>query len=289
MRNIISVDVEEYFHPTEVQAFVGQDQWPALPSLVEPETRRVLEIFARRELKGTFFVLGWVAQQHPHLIQEIAAAGHEIGCHSYAHRLVYDLSPAEFRQDTVRAIAAIQDACGVRPRVYRAPSYSITERSLWAFEILAECGFTHDSSVYPVPHDRYGMPEFGVQARAVPTPSGAIIEVPIATVQLSKRRVAPVGGGAYLRLLPYRYTAAGIRRMNRDGQPACIYFHPWELDATQPRLARGWVAQMRTYGGVRTMPKKVGRLLTDFEFTTLTAVYPAAPKATQPVASIADV
>lgn len=288
MRNIISVDVEEYFHPTEVQRFTSADRWSELPSLVEPETRLVLEMLARRQVKGTFFVLGWVAQRHPRLIWEIAAAGHEIGCHSYAHRLVYDLTPAEFRQDTQRAVAAIQDACGVTPHVYRAPSYSITGRSMWALEILAECGFTHDSSVYPIRHDRYGMPEFGVEVRTVPTPSGAIIEVPIATVRLSERRLAPVGGGAYLRLLPYRYTAAGIRRMNRDGLPACMYFHPWELDGAQPRLARGFVARVRTYGGVRSMPKKLERLFTDFEFTTLTAVHPAAPKTTPPLAALAD-
>ena len=276
LRNIISVDIEEYFHPTEVAAWVDAGQWDTLPSLVNPQTRRVLDMFDLHQVKGTFFVLGWVAQRYPSLVREIAARGHEIGCHSFAHRLVYDLTPAEFREDTRRAVKAIQDACGIAPRAYRAPSYSITERSLWAIEILAECGFTHDSSIYPIVHDRYGIPGFGSHARTLATPSGPVVEVPIATVKLSERTVAPVGGGAYLRLLPYRYTAAGIRRLNHhDQQPACIYFHPWELDATQPRLARGWVSRLRTYGGLPSMLRKLTRLLSDFEFTTLMTVHPA--------------
>jgi polysaccharide deacetylase family protein (PEP-CTERM system associated) len=277
MQNAISVDVEEYFHPTEVQKYVQADQWTSLPSLVEPQTRRVLEIFDRYSVKGTFFVLGWVAQRQPALVREIAARGHEIACHSFWHRLVYNLTPAEFREDTLRAVRAIEDACGITPRAYRAPSYSITRRSMWALEILTECGFTHDSSIYPIKHDRYGIPGFGRQAQTLSTLSGLIVEVPIATVRLSHRIIAPVGGGAYLRLLPYRYTAAGIRRINHhDQQPACMYFHPWELDPGQPRVASGWVSRLRTYGGLRSMAGKLERLLSDFEFTTLIAVYGAA-------------
>jgi polysaccharide deacetylase family protein (PEP-CTERM system associated) len=272
IRNIISVDVEEYFHPTELAQYLRQDEWASLPSLVEPETRHVLDIFDRHQVSGTFFVLGWVAERYPALVREIASRGHEIGCHSFFHRLVYDLTPAEFRQDTHRAVDAIENACGITPRAYRAPSYSITEKSLWALEILAECGFTHDSSIYPINHDRYGIPGFGRHGRTIPTQSGSIVEVPIATVQLSEQNVAPVGGGAYLRLLPYRYTAAGVRRINgEDQQPACMYFHPWELDPDHPRLARGWVSRLRTYAGLRSMSRKIERLLSEFQFGTLTA------------------
>lgn len=271
IRNIISVDVEEYFHPTELARHVRQDEWTSLPSLVEPETHCVLEIFDRHQVKGTFFVLGWVAERYPALIREIASSGHEIGCHSFFHRLVYDLSPAEFREDTRRAVEAIAQACGIRPRAYRAPSYSITEKSLWALETLVECGFTYDSSIYPIQHDRYGIPGFGRHCRTMATPSGSIVEVPIATVQLSEQNVAPVGGGAYLRLLPYRYTAAGVRRINReDQQPACMYFHPWELDPDHPRLAHGWVSRLRTYTGLGSMSRKIERLLADFKFGPLT-------------------
>ena len=276
VRNIISVDVEEYFHPTEVSAYVKADEWSSLPSRVEPQTERVLDLFDRHQVKGTFFVLGWVARQHPQLIARIISRGHEVGCHSFLHRLVYDLTPSQFREDTQRAVQAIEEACGITPRAYRAPSYSITQRSMWALEILVECGFTHDSSIYPIAHDRYGIPGFGSQARTLITPSGAIVEVPIATVKLYGGAGAPVGGGAYLRLLPYRYTAAGIRLINRqEGQPACMYFHPWELDPEQPHLARGWVSRLRTYAGLRSMPHKLDRLLSDFEFTTLAAVHGA--------------
>ena len=280
LANIISVDVEEYFHPTELSRWVSADQWPTLPSLVEQETRRVLEIFERHQVSATFFVLGWVARQYPGLIREIAAKGHEIGCHSFEHRLVYELTPDEFRKDTQDAVRAIEDASGIRPRAYRAPSFSIQQRSMWALEILVECGFTHDSSIYPIRHDRYGIPGFGRHACELQTPSGPIVEVPIATARLSDRTVAPVGGGAYLRLLPYRYTAAGIRRINRvDQEPACIYFHPWELDYGHPRLARGWLSRMRTYGGLRSMAAKVERMLSEFEFSTLGSVHPASQAA----------
>jgi len=276
MRNVLSVDVEEYFHPTEMQGATQSEDWGALPSRVEPQTDRVLEMLASRNISGTFFVVGWVAEHHPNLIRRIAAAGHQLGCHSYAHRLVYDLTPLEFKQDTERAVRAIEDASGITPRVYRAPSFSITSRSLWALEALVRCGFTHDSSVYPIQHDRYGIPGFSRHAQSFTTASGSIVEVPAATVRLPGDRVAPVAGGGYLRLLPYRYVAAGIRRINEDeGAPACLYFSPWELDTELPRVAAGWTARVRTFTGVRSMASKVERLLNEFEFASIAAVHPA--------------
>jgi len=279
--NILTVDVEEYFHPTEVQAFVDRKEWETLLSRVDPEVRFLLDLLDTTGAKATFFVLGWVAERYPGLIRTIVDRGHEIGCHSYAHRLVYDLTPVQFRHDTMRAVAVIADACGIVPRIYRAPSYSITRESFWALETLIECGFTHDSSIYPIAHDRYGIEGFERHAHAIETPSGPITEVPIATVRLGNGRVAPIGGGGYLRLLPYRYTAAGIRKLNREEQqPACIYFHPWEIDRYQPRLATGWIARMRTYTGLRGMRHKLERLLSDFRFSTLTAVHPHAARTT---------
>jgi polysaccharide deacetylase family protein (PEP-CTERM system associated) len=275
MVNVLTIDIEEYFHPSEVQLSVAGEQWETLPSRVESQTLRILDLLDRRRVMASFFILGWVAERHPKLVRQIVAAGHEIGCHSYAHQLVYELTPAEFRRDTERAVAAIEDAGGVRPQAYRAPSYSITAQALWALEILVECGFLYDSSIYPVAHDRYGIPGFGRHSQILQTRSGPICEVPIATVELAGGRIAPVGGGAYLRLLPYRYTAAGIRRINhRDGQPACIYFHPWEVDPEQPRLASGMLSRARTYTGLYGMEKKLERLLTKFRFSTLTSVYP---------------
>ena len=261
MLNAVTVDVEEYFHPTEVQATVDESRWASLPSRIEGQLRRILQLLDARHTKATFFVLGCVAERNPRAIREIVASGHEIGCHSHSHRLVYSLTPQEFRRDTRRAVAAIEDACGVTPRVYRAPSYSITKKSMWAFEILVEEGFVSDSSIYPITHDRYGIPGSPRYPHVIETPVGPIREFPIATVRLSNSRVAPIGGGGYLRLLPYRYTSAGIRRLNQDeNQPACIYFHPWEIDPDQPHLASGLIARARTYTGVKGMIRKqIGR------------------------------
>lgn len=274
MENALTIDVEEYFHPTEVQLCLGRRDWSAFPSRAETEVRRVLDLLDGAGVRATFFVLGWIARRNPRLVWRIAEAGHEIGCHSFAHRLVFDLTPQLFRRDTLQARQAIIDACGIAPRGYRAPSYSITRRCWWALEILAECGFTHDSSIYPILHDRYGIPGFARHAATIETPSGPILEIPPATVRLPGGRVAPVGGGAYLRLLPYAYTAAGLRRLNQaEKKPACLYVHPWELDAGQPRLAAGRLAGLRTYTGLRGMEAKLRRLLTEFRFNTLSAVF----------------
>ena len=281
MVNALTIDVEEYFHPTEVQAFTGgRSSWTTLPSRLQKQVDEVLDLLDQRQVKATFFILGWVAERHPRLVTQIARCGHQIGCHSYAHQLVYDLNPAEFREDTKHAVAAIEDACGQSPRVYRAPSYSITVRSLWALEVLLECGFTHDSSIYPISHDRYGIPGFRRSLQLLDTPSGTIYEIPVATTKLCNCWITPVGGGAYLRLLPYAYTAAGIRRMNREESlPACIYFHPWEVDPQQPRLASSAIASWRTYTGLAGMKEKLLRLLTDFQFSTIASVYGGAAEA----------
>ncbi len=275
MINALTIDVEEYFHPTEVQAFTGgPDNWITLPSRLQRSTDRILDLLEQHNVKATFFILGWVAEQNRRLVAQIANAGHQIGCHSYAHQLVYDLTPNQFREDTKRAIGAIEDACGQSPKVYRAPSYSITAKSMWALEILLECGFTHDSSIYPISHDRYGIADFGRNLQRLETSSGPIYEIPIATAKLFNRWVTPIGGGGYLRLLPYAYTAAGIRWMNREeSMPACIYFHPWEIDPQQPRLATGRVSRWRTYAGLEGMEGKLQRLLTDFQFSTIDSVY----------------
>jgi polysaccharide deacetylase family protein (PEP-CTERM system associated) len=274
MLNALTIDVEEYFHPEEIQTSVGPECWSMLSSRIDDQVFKVLELLAEKQVRATFFILGWVAEHHPSCARAIVAAGHEISCHSYAHQLVYRLTPAAFRRDTLRAVKAIEDACGVTPWIYRAPSYSITRKSLWALETLIECGFTHDSSIYPISHDRYGIPGFERHAHIIQTQSGPICEIPAATVKISSDRIMPVGGGAYLRLLPYRYTSAGIRRLNRDEQkPACIYFHPWEIDPEQPRLASGAIARLRTYTGMKGMAQKLSRLMSDFEFSTMGEVY----------------
>lgn len=287
MKNIISVDVEDYFHPSEVNRYVTTADWEGFAPRVEDSTGRVLDLFARHGVKGTFFILGWCAERHPAMVRRIADAGHEIACHSYWHRLVYELSPAEFREDTERACRVIEDACGVRPRMYRAPSYSVTRESMWALDVLADLGFTADSSIYPIEHDRYGIPGFSRTPVVMETESGPMLEVPIATVRLNGGKITPIGGGGYVRLLPYRYTAAGLRRLNRnEGEPGCMYFHPWEVDPEQPKLAKGILSRWRTYAGLRGMEGKIGRLFDEFAFGTVSEVcaqmMPAAP---EPVAS----
>jgi len=272
MINVFSVDLEDYFHPTEVH--YRPEEWGRLAPRIDIGTNFLLDLLAEHNARATFFVLGWVAENHPGLVRRIAEAGHEIGCHSFRHRLVFDLTPSEFREDTRGAIRSIQDACGVRPRIYRAPSYSIVTRSLWALDVLAELGFTHDSSIYPIVHDRYGIPGFPRHAHTIETTSGPIIEVPIATALLSASHVTPVGGGAYLRLFRYRYTAAGLRKINNiEGQPACVYVHPWEVDPGQPRITKGFVSGLRTYTGLAGMPSKLERLFRDFQFSTMSEVY----------------
>lgn len=272
--NVFSVDVEDYFHPTEVARTQDLSLWSTFPSRVHIGVDFLLNELAENNSRATFFILGWVARHRPEVIRRIAEAGHEIGCHSYEHRLVYDLTPAQFQEDTLKAVRAIEDACGLTPTAYRAPSYSITEASFWALDVLAECGFTHDSSIYPIIHDRYGVPGFSRYATVVNTSSGPIVEVPIATAQVLRGMIAPVGGGAYLRLFPYRYTSAGIRRINGvEGKPACVYVHPWELDPDQPRLAQGAFPRMRTYTGLRSLSRKIRQLLSDFRFTTLSEAH----------------
>jgi polysaccharide deacetylase family protein (PEP-CTERM system associated) len=172
MRNIFSVDVEDYFHPSELETAAPRTSWTHQPARVADSTRRLLDLLAAEQVHATFFILGWVAHREPGLVRDIAAAGHEVACHSYWHRLVYSLQPDEFRRDTSDAVKAIEDACGSTPRAYRAPSYSVRADTMWALDILCELGFTHDSSVYPIMHDRYGIPGFpAMPASSIPPPA----------------------------------------------------------------------------------------------------------------------
>jgi polysaccharide deacetylase family protein (PEP-CTERM system associated) len=226
-------------------------------------------LLASADRRATFFTLGWIAQRYPHLIREIADQGHEIACHSHLHRLVYSLSPEEFRDDTRTAKMELEDASGKSVRGYRAPSFSITKDSPWAFEVLAELGFTYDSSIFPVQHPTYGVPSAPRFPFRVDTRCGSVVEFPMSTLMLGGRR-APFGGGAYFRLLPYWYTKWGIGLLNRsEGQPVCIYMHPWEFDTDQPRLNGHLSAKLRHYLGLRGNEAKLRRLLAEFQFVPL--------------------
>jgi len=258
----LSVDVEDYFHVEAFADYVRPENWPTFASRVHVNCDRILGLFAKYNWRATFFVLGWVAERDPALVREIAQAGHELACHSYAHRKVFSLRPEEFREDLRRARGFIEDAAGVRVVGYRAPTFSILRRSVWAFEILAEEDFLYDSSIYPIRHDLYGYPEFPRFLQRIELSSGReIIEVPMSTIRLAGFNL-PLGGGGYLRLLPMAYTSWAIGRVHqRDHQPFILYLHPWELDPSQPRLDGKWRSKLRHYTGLAGMEGRLASLL----------------------------
>ena len=266
MTHVFSVDVEDYFHAEVFAGMIQRAVWESCPSRVEANTRAVLELLAAQNVHATFFVLGWVAERKPALVREIAAAGHEIACHSHWHRLIYQLTPAEFREDTNRAKETIQQALGARVLGYRAPTYSVTRKSLWALEVLVEAGFHYDSSIFPIRHDRYGIAGAPRQPFRVRTPSGTLTEYPITTLRLWKN--LPVGGGGYLRLLPSWYTRMGLRRAVRQQVPIISYIHPWEFDPGQPRLPLSLPSRLRHYHNLEKTGSRVRKLLDSYRFTT---------------------
>ena len=269
MKNALTVDLEDYFHVSAYSGKVRIDDWDSYPSRVAKNTDRLLALLAERNCLATFFVLGWVAEKKPEIVARVAAAGHEIACHSLLHRRVFDLTPQEFREDTRRAKAAIENASGKKVLGYRAPSFSVTQKSAWALEILAEEGFEYDSSVFPVKHPSYGVPEAPRTPFWVQTASGRILEYPLATLSIGSRR-SPIGGGAYLRFLPYGYTRWAIGHLNRqDRFPVCVYIHPWELDPEQPRMGGSLSARARHYFGLAGTETKLRKLVRDIEFCPL--------------------
>ena len=276
--NAMTVDVEDYFQVEAFRTSVGKERWDEYPVRVEDSTRRILDLFDRYEVKGTFFTLGWVAAKCPSLVEEIARRGHEVGCHSYWHGMVYTLTPDEFRQDTADATRALEDVVGQPIRSYRAPCYSVTPKSTWALEILAELGYEIDSSVFPIRHDIYGFdgfPRFAVNARLA---SGAdIIEFPMTTVRKFGRNL-PGPGGGYLRIFPSFYSRRALEHVHRvDRQPGVVYLHPWELDPLQPRLHGPLKSRLRHYTGLRSTERKLEKLLTRFRFGTMSEVLKLYP------------
>lgn len=266
----ISVDVEDYFHVEAFAAQIPVSRWPEFPRRVRDNTLRVMDIFAEYKCRATFFVLGWVAEREPQLIREIAEKGHEVACHSFAHRRVFTLTPAEFRSDLRRARAAIEDATGLQIFGYRAPTFSIRRDSLWALEVLAEEGFLYDSSIFPIRHDLYGFPEAPRFVHRWDLPRGSnIVELPMSTVRLGTVNM-PAGGGGYLRVLPMSYTRWAIDRLHRrDNRPAVVYFHPWEIDPEQPRVQSTWKARFRHYTGLHRMEHRIRELLHEGHYQAL--------------------
>ncbi len=270
--NALTVDVEDYYQVEGFTSVVRREDWSQWESRVEGNTRRLLELFARHEARGTFFTLGWVAERHPALVREIAAAGHEVACHGYEHRLIYQQTPDEFRRDLVRAKKILEDITGNFVEGYRAPSYSITAQSLWALDILIEEGFRYDSSIFPIHHDRYGMPDAERFPHLIRRAAGQIVEFPPSTVRLFGMNW-PMSGGGYFRLLPYSLFSRGLARINQQEDRAAIFFiHPWEVDAGQPVVPGNrlniWRHRINLH---RTLPR-LTRLLGDFRFAPVREV-----------------
>lgn len=267
--NALTVDVEDYFHVSALAPSIDRGSWGSRESRVVANTHRLLNLFGQFGVRGTFFVLGWVAERHPQLVKDIAAAGHEVACHGFSHRLVYEQSPEEFREETLRSKRLLEDAIGVAVLGYRAASYSIVRRSLWALDILAEAGFAYDSSIFPVHHDRYGIPDAERNPHRMATPGGrSIVEWPLAAASVLGFRL-PVAGGGYFRLLPYALSRWGLASINRrDQRPFIFYLHPWEIDPGQPRVRVNWLSSIRHYTNLEKCEARLRRLLGEFRFGT---------------------
>lgn len=277
--NAMTIDVEDYFQVSAFEGHVSRTRWHELESRVCRNTERLLTIFEDAGVSATFFVLGWVAEKFPDLVRQIRLGGHELASHGYEHRLVYELTPAQFRDDLRRAKAALESAGGVPVLGYRAPSYSITCQSLWALDVLVEEGYVYDASIYPIHHDRYGIPDWPRHVHRVDRPGGSIWELPGSTVRWAGMNF-PIGGGGYFRLLPYGWTRRGIERLNEtERRPAIFYLHPWEIDPEQPRIAAGGLTQVRHYGNLEKTEARLRRMLSDFSFGRVVDVLELEPAA----------
>ena len=261
MLNALSVDVEDWFQVGAFENVIASSAWDGLPQRVERNSEAVLDLFDRAGVKATFFTLGWVAERYPALIRRITDAGHEIASHGWDHQRVFTMNAAVFRADLEKTRIAIEDACGHSPAGYRAPSFSIDKRTPWAHRVLAEEGYAYSSSVAPVRHDPYGWPEASRFAFR-PVQDSKLIELPVTTVEVGGRRLA-AGGGGFFRLLPYRFSSWAIARVNGgERRPAVFYFHPWEIDPGQPRVADAPLkSRLRHYSRLGAMEGKLFRLL----------------------------
>jgi len=268
--NALTVDVEDYFHVTAFEKHIDRDDWHSHGDRIVASTRRILRLFDDHNVKGTFFVLGWVAERFADLVREIHAAGHEIGSHSYWHRLIYDQTPEQFREDLCRSRDVLQDTIQTPVTAHRAPSFSITGRSLWALDILAEEGFRVDSSIFPTRHDRYGIPDAPTQIHQIETGSGPLWEFPPSVLKIGRSNV-PVGGGGYFRLYPLSWTIRALARINRTtSQPFMFYMHPWEIDPEQPRVpVSSRLSRFRHYVNLAKTEQKLNALLARFRFGRL--------------------
>ena len=273
MLNALTIDVEDYFQVNAFAGVIRRDQWDTFPLRVGDNTRRILDMLDEFQVKGTFFILGWVAEREPELVREIGRRGHEVACHGYGHELIYAIGPEAFRADVRRAKQFLEDISGLHVAGYRAPSYSITKKSLWALDILVEEGFQYDSSIFPVYHDTYGMPDAPRHPHTINTSAGPIQEFPLTTYSINllgmKYRM-PIAGGGYLRLLPASFIAKAFNNLNKlERQPAVLYFHPWEIDPDQPRIDADLRSTFRHYLNLNRAEEKIRSLLSSVAFVPM--------------------
>lgn len=271
LRNAMTIDVEDYFQVSAFAPYIARSEWDGRECRVERNVERILALLEQHRTQATFFTLGWIAERYPQLVRRIVAGGHELASHGYGHERASDLSPEAFRADVRSAKALLEDIGGQRVLGYRAPSFSIAERNLWAFDVLLEEGYRYSSSVYPIAHDHYGMPDS--PRFAYPVREG-LLEVPVTTLRLRGRNL-PSSGGGYFRLLPYALSRWLIGQVNKvDGQAAVFYFHPWEIDAEQPRIAGiDAKTRFRHYVNIPRMEGRIARLLGDFEWGRMDQIF----------------
>jgi len=275
--NAMSIDVEDYFQVSAFERHIDRAAWPHLPCRVEANVERALALLAAAGARATFFTLGWIAERYPLMVRAIVAAGHELASHGYAHWRASAQTPAQFSQDIAVSKALLEQIGGVPVRGYRAPSFSIGPRNLWALDLLGEAGYSYSSSIYPIRHDHYGMPD---APRFAHRPAGrdGLLELPLSTVRMAARNW-PAAGGGYFRLIPYRLARWLIRRINQqDGQAAIFYFHPWELDPGQPRQpGLDWKTRTRHYLNLHRMEQRLVRLLHDFQWDRIDRIFLEQP------------
>lgn len=274
--NALTIDVEDYYHVAALASVIRFADWDRYESRVERNVHRLLDLLDAHRTQATFFVLGWVAERNPHLIRAIHARGHEVASHGYAHQLIYTQTPDQFREETRRSKHILEDAIGQRIIGYRAASYSITKESLWALRILQEEGFRYDSSIFPIHHDRYGIPGASRFCHIVNGHRGAaLVEFPPSTVRLAGFNI-PIAGGGYFRIFPYALTRWGIRHLNQtEHQPAVVYLHPWEIDPAQPRIRANALSRFRQYCNLAQTEMRLIRLLQDFAFGSISSILKA--------------
>ncbi|HEY0491582.1 MAG TPA: XrtA system polysaccharide deacetylase [Telluria sp.] len=273
IRNAMTIDVEDYFQVSAFAEVIDRDSWAGRECRVERNVERILALLAKEEVHATFFTLGWIAERYPQVVRDIVAGGHELASHGYGHLRASDQTRAEFTDDVVRSKALLEDIGGVQVLGYRAPSFSIGTANLWALDVLQEAGYRYSSSIYPIQHDHYGMPDAPRFAFYPNGPDG-LLEIPITTVQVMQRKL-PAGGGGYFRLLPYALSRWMMERVNQvDQQSAIFYFHPWEIDPGQPRPSGASMkSRFRHYVNLDRMEGRIAQLTRDFKWDRMDRIF----------------